>query len=1372
MLKRPFLLFIIVMGVLISSLLWYIQSPSFANTLKLVASRYLPLDAGIDADFSELSIRMFPPGFSIKNPKIKLKEHNIVKLPAGSEVTAERIDFTFLPFQALSGDIRVHQVSIVKGNLLLILDQLGGSKKKAKKFPFEVNWDELFQVRAEAVALEDVDVKVQFVNSKDSVSAQAKSVRLAQWSGRGGLGYSLELQLSKIQSGFFAQVSLPQEIDELQMNAHVNALGLQLETLTISNPGISLTADGKVKGNLLEPHQLQADGSVNLRGDFTQLFQVYQPKIFKSHFPKGLFAFNGKVQANLARFLETLKAEGKVNVRGFRFKEWKVDSIHAEGEWDAAPGGGEILLKKASLASREIPRTGGTQPGEGGKIDIGAVRWTVGSSARLNVPVKIERAHIHWLAAPVVAKIYPLDTRLNGTAALSIQPPSREKGWEIQAKVDGSLDQFLLDNQKLNQTKKTTAIFKIPKINLNGEVLVDSSGLRPQGVWVSLPHSKLKATGKIDFVKGYDLLGTGTVTLSDIGQIAETDVRGQGTVNVHVHGPAAQVIADVDAELKDAVYLNLLFGDMKGRLTWDDDPSHLIFSKVSATKLSSTYEVEGMLDLSNADTIDLHAKVQQGNIQDFIQIFKNLTSNLSWFPQKLMGPMSGEVDITGGISLSKLQIIANVSGSNWDYWGERFKSVQLVGGYDRGKYHVSDFVGVKRNGKVFGNISFDSERKIDWDLSTQDFTLSDLDHIALLDVPIRAKLIVQSSGAGKEGSVTSSTQVDLSSFTVRGVNMPSSQGSLKTEGGIARAQSSIMGGQAGIDILYDFSPKNQSYVHGEFKQLDFSPILLLLNTKSLQDKNLAGYISGLVNLNFHAGQIEKSTGMMNLTEYFLSRADTQFQLKKPVFVKVNNGSFDVQQLIVEGRTGEMALNLKSREGVLDGGIRGDLDISLVEFFTPVVVQATGISKVDLAISGHLKEPTIFGNAKLDGGSVRIASLDTPFENLAGNFQLNQNIVLAQNIQADLGGGRVTSNGKITIKSDRYPEVDLRIGLNSPKVKVFPFQFVKVNGNLGVQGAELPYLVEGSLNVESALSREKVLNQRRSGDGFKAVQYAPPPTIQGDSNYSKFKLKIDVEAPRGIQIENDLFREVQAKGKMTIVNTLDAPRILGKAEVIQGKMLFKEHVFQIQSAAASFDSPTVINPNFDLVASTEVHGVKIQMFAAGNLEKMKRIELTSNPAMQESEILSLLAMGLTSNDARRLNANDLSAVQQGEAASLVLHSLDFNRDLEDKTGFQVRLDESVNRLQGVSAFRPQAQGDAAAAPQITIRRKLGDRLSLSAGSTVGTGTNKSNQINLDLSVDRDVSISGVFNNYGTYGATDTQPTQNSLGVDLKFQKRFK
>ena len=76
------------------------------------------------------------------------------------------------------------------------------------------------------------------------------------------------------------------------------------------------------------------------------------------------------------------------------------------------------------------------------------------------------------------------------------------------------------------------------------------------------------------------------------------------------------------------------------------------------------------------------------------------------------------------------------------------------------------------------------------------------------------------------------------------------------------------------------------------------------------------------------------------------------------------------------------------------------------------------------------------------------------------------------------------------------------------------------------------------------------------------------------------------------------RDVEVKAHVRIVNTLEAPRILGDAEVIQGKLVFKDRAFTIDSANVNFDSPTVINPSFNLVSSTDVNGIKVQLFASG------------------------------------------------------------------------------------------------------------------------------------------------------------------------------
>jgi translocation and assembly module TamB len=308
-------------------------------------------------------------------------------------------------------------------------------------------------------------------------------------------------------------------------------------------------------------------------------------------------------------------------------------------------------------------------------------------------------------------------------------------------------------------------------------------------------------------------------------------------------------------------------------------------------------------------------------------------------------------------------------------------------------------------------------------------------------------------------------------------------------------------------------------------------------------------------------------------------------------------------------------------------------------------------------------------------------------------------------------------------------------------------------------------------VESALCRESFFSQG-SMRGPKSAKYTPPPSSRRESDYPKFKLDIDVTADKGVLIQNDLF-DAEAKAHVTVVNTLDTPRVVGTAEVVQGKLIFKDRVFQLQSAQVNFDSPEVINPKFNLSASTEVNDMKIQLYVTGRMDAYK-VEFTSNPPMSSQDILALLAIGLSPQDMQKLKSGDRSSIEQGEAASLLLHSLDFNRDVQKKTGIQIQVDESVNTLNTTSIFRPRsADNDVSGAPRIVIKKQIGTRLDVSVGNTVG-GTANQREVNAELHVTPGLSVQGVWDTYDSSSSdlTDRQLNSSSYGVDLKLQKRFK
>lgn len=1382
---RVFFIFTLLVGALIAGALWFIQTRQFATIMKTLIAKSLP--SGMDGELSEFGIKFFPPGLIIKNPRLEVKSENF-------SLAAERIELRFLPLQLLSKNAKARDIKIVGGIIKFKVDLNGDSKKPQRS----VHWDELYNFHTESVSLENTHVGVELFygvhNNKakpgeseglaGTINVLINNATVSQWYGKSGLGYAFDFASSQLQ---YIQSSKISSLATFGAKGRVSPAAFEVDSLKIVDPGLDATVSGSVQGNVLaQQHvkQLPAQVLANIKGDFNGNW--ISSSLIREIIPReleigGEFSLTTSVKVDLLRIVETFKVEGDLEVKRASFKSWKADLVKLDGEWRALAGGtGSIAeVSKLVISSEEEARpngyrlssrfAAGSTPGGGGRIEVAHFRFPFGTatnSADNNIPIKLERAHLHWLVPMALKDIYPLDFRVSGTVDLNYA-----SGPVISAKNDLVVEEFQLDNQRYLKAKPLRRILKIPRLRIAGDCRVDKFGIYPQNMGVSIEKTKLQVGGKIDFTSGFELNGSGPIDLKEIGEIADREIRGAGTLAVHVHGPSSRTIVDFDTNLQDAYYLKLSFGAFKGRITWDDAPDHLLFSNIEMAKDRTVYSGEGAIKFDGPaqpkSTLGFNINVHKGDIGDLLRIFDDMTDDLWWFPHTLAGPVNGNISVSGGLGLNELEILAKMTGSRWEYFGEGFRAVHLVGGYDKGKYYISDFKAMKRSGKIAGKISFDSNRNFDWDIRTENMSLNDFDLITRLDVPIRGNFFVQSVGSGIGSEIQSGTAVGLTEMTIRGKPAPPSQMSIKTENEALRLKGNASGGQGLVELTYAMNRGGKSNLQMEVNHLDISPVFLVFNPKLAQDMKLSGSVSGLLDLSFLSGEVDKSTGVIELSELGIEKADTSFHIARPLSFRIYNGTFELKELAWLGKSSEAFLTLKSNDGELDGAIFGTVDSSLAGFFNSTVTSAAGNAQLDFKLGGVLKAPTILGSVKLgtkDSVSLWVSSVESPFENITGAIELRQNVITVRRLMANLSGGRVSLDGNIKIFANKYPSIDLKGELNNAKLKVYPFQFVKVSGPIDVHGDERPYFVNGTLVLDSALLTEKVLGQKQSG-APKVMQYMPEPGKKDESSYPKFKLNIDITAERGVLVQNDLF-DAELKGDLTIVNTIEVPRVVGTVGLVSGKMIFKNRVFQLQSASANFDNPLVLNPSFELTANTEVNSVKVQLYASGRIDSLK-IDLSSNPVMPESEILSLLALGFTSSEINHLSVSDRSAMEQGEAASLLLHSLDFNREVQNKTGFQIQLDEAVNPQVGTSAFRPQTQTSSTAGPKIVIRKQIGEKIDLSYGSTVGVGNNMK-EANAEIHVNPGFSILGVWDAYETLDAQE----KDSYGLDLKWQKRFK
>lgn len=1420
--RHPFLAFILSISVAVFLVIQFIQSKRFAGFISKVISVYLPEDAGVQFSFNSVAVQFFPPAIGVSDFSLKFINKKGRILP-GSSVRAKEVSFVFLPFQILRGDIRVNELGVRGAELeILVLDTASKTKRKAGELT--LRWDELLQIRAESIVLSDSKARVSLYSDsagtrktptvdKNSPSASpiftfstvARSFQVSQWMGKGGLGYAVEFWLQDLHLNSRQKLPLDRnlvqalgigdskegvswQIPEVRTKGKVNAVQTEFDRIQARLPLLEVDAKASLAGNILVPEQSSLTASVQASMDWRVLSEHLGGTLLSS-VPKSVLPKQGRsgltldLTLNASNPLSSLKAKFAISSTDLSAPQLAVDRVSISGELQGTGNGGplganssgsfneqlgkvELDLRSATIESAPLERQSLLRFGGGGRLEVVPFKSLLKNIGLSPIELQLKDAHIHWLAAPGARTIFPLSFRTTGKVELRRLPDSEDVRFELKI-PNLFVDRLVLDNQKFETNKPRTRILDVPRIRLQLEAELDSDGFDGIQATLKLDRSRVRVTGSIDFTEGLDLSAEGNFDLADIGILAESPIKGAGFIAAKVHGPFSGVVLDFDPVLEGAKYLNINLDRVRGRVSYDDRASIVYLRKITSQIKSSKFLIDGLIDLKGDTHQAIGIQVQSADVHDLLYAFKDIAAPLWWYPETLRGSVGGEAKISGPVDYAQMSISGLLYGNHWDYFGEKFDVLRAQGGYDRGKYYISNFRATKKGGKLGGRVSYVNQGNeagtLDWDVKTDQLTLSDLDLLSNLDVPMRGKLSARSRGQGKLGGVESTTQVDLTDLVVRGIPMEESWLEVKAAQGDIYWRGRGLGNHAQTEGVYSSGGKKVSNLKLLLEDCDFSPVVLLLNPKLISDLDLEARVAGELKIQFDADAIELGTGEMTFDKFYLKKRGAIIELAESQRVPIRKGSFLIEQLILKSKGLEATLDLEGQEGQLKGSVAGEVDASVSEFLTPVVHEAQGPIQLGINIGGTLRQPLVEGSVRVTGGYARVQGLDSPIEAIQAEAKLNQGVVKIESGAAELAGGKVKGHGQIEIFPDRYPEVDLQAAITGSRVKVYPFQYIKVTGMLGVKGKRLPYLIDGDLRSDSGLIIEKFSGSSSVGS-VKAARFYPLRSEDEDSTQSKFKLNIRATSNHGILIQNDLF-DAEGRGDVRIVNTLNAPRIIGNAEIIQGKLMFRDRDFVIQSGAAIFDNPTTFNPKFNLTANTELGTTKVQLYVSGNLENMK-IDLSSNPAMTQSEIFSLLLQGGTNLEGRKFTGSERSTFEAGDIASIVLHQWDVARDIKAKTGFEFDIDESVNSKLGNSVLRGGA--GAYQGPKLSVRRRIGKKLQLSGRTSVGSGAQEQT-FQADLQVTPNFSVIGVMDNLG---GVSQSVNPFSFGFDLKLQRKFK
>ena len=1348
-LKLAFAFFFGIVGISLLAGILFLESQYFANIVKKAISERAPKSLGIVGDFNNVKLYFFPPGIGLANPKVQIQKNNVSKLPIEASIEANELRLHFEPIQMLSGTLEVSKMVVKEGSVIAKVGADAFKPKAAKKKGSPFSFDQLLELQINGVEFENtyLSVEIETPNNAEKI-IKTEFVVKQLLAHKEKLENHAVLKTSALVNA--VKLDIPKEIadipiheaSELEWNLVFSDEEVLLSLLRVQLFGMELSTQGKVRGNIFD---IQA----KLKSDLEEFFSDNEI----SHEVKGEVSASLKVQGDIKNFEKTLKGQYQIAGNGLKWRDAFVESLVGEGDIDLA--GKKIEIKNISLYEKANQDQGGIIKISDGIIPLQSS--LDGIKARIN----FTNAPMHWAGGAVLRNVFPLDGSINGSAQIS---SSNKK---IEIKPDLEVKNFALTNQKYKTPRPLHYVLK-PKetVHLNGLITHQNGKLYFQQVAVNLKNTKLEVLGSIDSKDGFDLHAKGFLDLLDFNEISEIPIRGSGPLNALVTGDSEGVIIDFDTELKDAEYISLKLGEVKGRITYDEQADELRFSKIHAKNQKTFYSLEdGLIDLSNASELKLPIVIHSGRIEDLIQILGSMVKKISWFPVELRGEVHGLVDLHGKTDFDKMIIDSSLEGVDWSFMGERARKIKMNVGYDQGTYFARNVVLSKTAGTINGFIDFNSKNEnLEWSFATDSFSLNDIDFFERLEIPARSKIEVKSTGTGNINHLISNTSGRFYQTQIKGDVLDPTSFNLEVSESTLRANLDVFGKRFHSTLKYALIPKQPSSLNLEFNDFDFSPALLILNPKLLDDPNLQALVDGRFQFDFLSTQSELARGEIQLRKYILKKTGFSLTLEKPLQSAIQLGYFSINPTIFKFNDDQLVLSGEGKRGDIDLNLKGKIDLAFAEIFSSSIQKINGKADVDVGISGPLKNLRFNGDIDFSNAYVLMRWLQTPFEEMDGSIKLRQNIIYIEGIDSYLGDDVFSLNGKIETFAQKFPALDLRAQFDDNKVKMQPLELAQVKGVANIKGDHPPYLINGTLDVSQALWTKSF--SQSSGATTSANRFAPS-NVEKQTSNNLFNLDLMINAPQGFFVRNEVM-DGEFKGRVKLIGPPDNPKMLGEGQLVQGKVLFRDRPFILESVKINFDDPYVINPKFNASAISEINQYKIRVLAFGRSSSWKA-EFNSTPYLSEGEIFSLLASGLTTTENGRFRTRDRSYVNQGEAASLVLHSMDFGKDVQSKTGFQFDVEEAVDMQSANSIFRPQSSADNVAAPKLVIKRQVGRKIGLAFGSTVGVGNQVQREVNAEYKLSNSVSVLGVWNNIEE---ANTRETRTSFGLDLKLNRRFK
>ena len=685
------------------------------------------------------------------------------------------------------------------------------------------------------------------------------------------------------------------------------------------------------------------------------------------------------------------------------------------------------------------------------------------------------------------------------------------------------------------------------------------------------------------------------------------------------------------------------------------------------------------------------------------------------------GPLTGEIRLYGHYgrpfgfgSLSMAQPVA---------WGEPFDLATAGLRFEGEGVRIDGLEIGKGNGQLTGATFIRWDGTYSLNIDGRDIAIESIQALTNTQAPLGGQAAFTVNGAGAledpryelRGSIIDLSVNDEVVGQLSGrVNVRDGVMGLEVEAG---SPSLAISGSGRVEL----TPRSDAELLFRFTNTTLDPYVRAYAPAVPEETSMV--VSGTLQLTGPLRELDAVLMQATVEQLELGFFDYTVRNDAAVELVLDENVLRVQQMDLVGDGTE--LTLVGHVGLIDEKValraEGSANLSVLQgFFSDM--RSSGTAQLEADIGGTVRRPVIVGDAAVEDARLRHLSLPHGLEDIEGRIVFEPEGVRFDDVSGVMAGGAVQFGGRVGIRGYEIDELNISAAATDMNLRFPEGVRSVVDAELTLGGEIDDAVLSGSVDVRDAVWLDLFEPSTGlldfTGDETALVPQSIEPTLP-------LRYDVRIVAPSSLRISDNTARIVSS-AELTLTGTFDQPLLLGNAEIERGEVFFEGNRYRVTRGSIAFSDPTSIEPFFDIEAETDIRvpgqTYRVTIGVSGTMDRLDP-ELSSDPPLQETEILSLLL-----GDVRDPQAAEIRALRAQEASRQELLQAGAARlltsPLSSGVGRVVEESFGVDSFEITPSLDPATQQSTQLLP--TARLLIGKRISDRAHVTFSRAVSGSNR----------------------------------------------